>query len=126
MSVVRVIDEVRGKYPAYTTELHFNVIQALVNIGVLRHVETHIYDAHNVRRVYRRDLDGAMPQYIVFDVHDCIGRGEMDSSFGAQVVPVNPKEKPTMTKRTYDPIVPENEEKSNNVFEPNLLFRSLL
>ena len=125
MVAVRVIDEVRGKYPSYTIDLNFNVIQALVNIGVLCHLETHIYDALNVRRVYRRDSDGAMPQYNVIDVHDCIDRGELDSSFGAQVVPVNPKEKPPSVKRTYDPIVPENEEKSNNVFEPNLRFRSL-
>ena len=125
MVAVRVIDEVRGKYPAYTTDLHFNVIQVLVNIGVLRHLETHIYDALNVRRVYCRDLDGAMPQYNVIDVHDCVDRGEVDGSFREQVVPANPKEKSPTIKRTYDPIVQENEENSGNIFEPNLRFRSL-
>ena len=121
---VRVIDEVRGTHPAYTTELHFNVIQVLVNIGVLRHLETHVYDAINVRRVFVREL-GMAPEYNIIDVHDCIDRGEMDSSFGEQVVPVNPREKPPTVKRTYDPIVPENEDASGNVFEPNLRFRGL-
>ena len=125
MSVVRVIDEVRGKYPAYTTDLQFNVIQVLVNIGVLRHLETHIYDALNVRRVYCRDLDGAMPQFNVIDVHDCVDRGEVDGSFREQVVPVNPKAQPPSVKRTYDPIIPENAANSESVFEPNLRFRSL-